>query len=289
MESPKIFDPQRVAARRARALRRCGGESFLRDRIGDDLIDRLHDTTRNFERLCDVASLGVIAGRVERGAISKVTQSEMREVKCKGEVAELIDLKPATYDVITSVLGLGFVNDLPGALIQCRLGLKPDGYFLAALYGPQTLIELREAIQEAEIAVTGGAALRILPFVDASTAAGLMGRAGFALPVVDQYVITVNYLKISTLFDDLRDLGHTASLKGRIPALRRQVFAHALALLEARRNKHGTIPITFEVITLTGWSPSPDQPKALRPGSAKARLADALNTVERPAGEKAGS
>jgi hypothetical protein len=174
-------------------------------------------------------------------------------------------------------------------LIQIRLALKPDGLFLGALLGGASLTELRQCLTEAEIEITGGAGPRVSPFLDAYDGAALMQRAGFALPVVDVDTVTVRYDHPLRLAADLRAMGETNVLfeRPRTP-LTRPVLARASALYQERfGTADGRIPATFEIITLTGWAPHPDQQQPLRPGSAKARLADALRAREQGAGDKA--
>ncbi|MBI3759571.1 MAG: methyltransferase domain-containing protein, partial [Deltaproteobacteria bacterium] len=196
---------------------------------------------------------------------------------------------PESFDLAVSVLSLQAVNDLPGALVQIRRSLKPDGLFLAALFGGETLHELREAFAAGEMAVLGGVSPRVAPFAEVRALGTLLQRAGFALPVADSERTTVQYREFKTLVSDLRALGETNVLnqRDRRP-LSRAVLAAALAHYGAAHcDAKGRLTATFDVIYLTGWAPHESQPKPLRPGSAKARLADALGTVERKAGDTA--
>lgn len=194
-----------------------------------------------------------------------------------------------SVDLMVSLLSLHWTNDLPGALVQIRRALKPDGLFLGALLGGATLQELRGVLTEAELELTGGAGPRVSPFADAADGANLLQRAGFALPVSDIDRVTVRYASPLNLIADLRAMGETGALAERPRPLRRAVLARALELYVQRHAEpDGRVRATFEIVSLAGWAPHPDQQKPLRPGSAKMRLADALGVKERSAGERAG-
>lgn len=195
---------------------------------------------------------------------------------------EHLPLREESFDLVVSLLALHVVNDLPGALIQIRRALKPDGLFLGVVLGGATLTELRTALLEAELAETGGASARVSPFADARDLGGLLQRAGFALPVTDSDVVTVRYAHPMHLVADLRDMGETGALAERPRPLTRAVWAHAMALYAQRFDAgDARIRATFELLTMTGWSPHESQQTPLRPGSARMRLADALGVEER--------
>ena len=181
-------------------------------------------------------------------------------------------------------------NDLPGALAQIRRALKPDGLFLAAFLGGDTLTELREALAAAEAEVTGGASPRVAPFADVRTAGALLQRAGFALPVTDQDRHTVRYASALHLMRDLRAMGADQRARRARPAAAPPRRARARVEIYGERfaDADGRVRATFDVISLSGWAPHESQQQPLKPGSARMRLADALGTRERPAGEKAG-
>jgi SAM-dependent methyltransferase len=203
---------------------------------------------------------------------------------------ERLPFGDATIDLAVSTLALHWTNDLVGALIQIRRALRPDGLFVGALFGGATLTELRQALLTAEAELSDGAAMRVSPFADAIDAAGLLQRAGFALPVADVDRVKVRYAHPIALLKDLRAMGETSVLidRSRKP-LSRRVLLRAMELYQERfAEPDGRVPATFEIVTVTGWAPHDSQQKPLRPGSAKMRLADALGTVERPAGDKAG-
>ena len=203
---------------------------------------------------------------------------------------EALPFRAASLGLVVSALALHFVNDLPGTLIQIRRALKPDGLFLAAMLGGDTLTELRQAFAEAEAEMEGGMSPRVAPFPDLRDLGALLQRAGFALPVSDVDRLTVRYGSVFSLMHDLRRMGATNALteRRRIP-LRRKTLMQ-MAEIYARRfaDADGRLRATFEIVWLSGWAPDESQQKPLPPGSAKMRLADALGTTEIPAGEKAG-
>ena len=199
-----------------------------------------------------------------------------------GPGAAPIDLADGSQDLIVSLMSLHWANDLPGALSQIRRALKPDGLFLGTLLGAGTLKELRAVLTEAELEARGGAEARVSPFADGFDGAALLQRAGFALPVADVDRVTVRYPDLLALFRDLRAMGETnAVLERRRVPTRRDVLLRAAALYAERfADPRGRIVASFQVITMTAWAPHASQQKPLRPGSASARLADALHTRE---------
>ena len=203
---------------------------------------------------------------------------------------EALPFAPESFDLVVSALSLHAVNDLPGALAQIRNVLKPDGLFLAALFGGDTLRELRTAFAMGESEVLGGISPRVAPMADVRDLGGLLQRAGFALPVADSEKTIVRYGAFTTLVDDLRALGETNALAERSKnILRRDVLAAMLRAYAAHSaDEDGRLLATFEVIYLTAWAPHESQQKPLKPGVAKTRLADALRTEEHSAGERAG-
>jgi SAM-dependent methyltransferase len=202
---------------------------------------------------------------------------------------EALPFADASFDLIVSVLGLHWVNDLPGALIQIRQALKPDGLFLGAFLGGATLTELRSALIEAELAEEGGASPRVAPFAELRDGGGLLQRAGFALPVADADRLDVTYPDALALMRELRAMGESNVLAARRRSFTRPATLARAAAIYAEKfaNADGRLRASFEIVTLTGWAPHPCQPQPLKPGSATTRLADALGVTERPAGDKA--
>jgi len=278
---PSIFDRKALSKRRDRA-RRLNGDTFLAREAAEGLVERISAVNRRFKRAASIDSLS------QTRALFAPTAEEWRHADFRPD--ETIDLEPCAFDLITSVLSLHSVNDLPGALIQIRAALRPDGLFVAALFGGGTLKELRDTLARAEIETRDGASPRVYPFADVRDLGGLLQRAGFALPVADVERTTVLYRDLTSLVRDLRELGETNALAGRdrIP-LSRATISKAVELYAANHaDKQGRLRATFEIVYLTGWAPDASQEKPLRPGSTAARLADALGTREQPTGEKAG-
>ena len=202
---------------------------------------------------------------------------------------EFLPFAPASFDLVISAVSLHWVNDLPGALLQIRQALKPDGLFLGAMLGGETLVELRGALLEAESEVEGGAGPRVSPFADVADAGGLLQRAGFALPVADRDRITVTYPNALALMKELGEMGESNAVAERRKAMSRRLtlFRAAEIYHERYADPEGRLPATFDVVYLTGWSPHPSQQQPMAPGSAQNRLAEALGSVERKTGDPA--
>lgn len=285
---PKIFQPSLVRLHRERAAPALAEHDFLFREVAERLADRLLDVRRSFPLALDVGCHGGEFARVVngRGGIRTLVQCDPAPAmaRCAGGLAlaaeaDALPFREGAFDLVVSVLSLHWVNDLPGALVQIRRLLKPDGLFLAALPGGGTLGELRAALTQAELDVTGGASPRVAPFVDLRDAGALLQRAGFALPVADADPITVSYADMFRLMADLRGMGEAAALTGGPRHFtRRAVFMRAAEIyLQRHAGPDGRIPASFEIVWLTGWAPDPSQQKPARPGSATARLADVLN------------
>jgi SAM-dependent methyltransferase len=284
--SPAIFDRQLLRRRLARA-QTLGPATFLIDRVAQELGERLSVVLREFARAVD---LGTPTDAVAQAlaASGKVTTIVSAHAVAMDE--EALPFADASLDLVTSALSLQFVNDLPGTLIQIRRALKPDGLFLAALIGGDSLSELREAFAQAESEVEGGASPRVAPFADLRELGALLQRAGFALPVVDSDKLTVRYQSVLALMHDLRRMGATNILneRRRAPLKRKTLARMAEIYAQNFADADGRLRATFEVVWLLGWAPHESQQKPLKPGSATQRLADALGAKEISTGEKAG-
>ncbi|WP_417516806.1 methyltransferase domain-containing protein [Minwuia sp.] len=256
------------------------------------MADRLLDVNRSFDlALVPGGRAPLPAGLIgQQGRIGHaVTMDLSLRFARNGIVADeaFLPFAAQSFDLIFSPLALHWVNDLPGALIQLRRALKPDGLLLAAMFGGGTLIELRQCLMAAELEIEGGASPRVSPFAELGDASGLLQRAGFALPVADMDTITVTYAHPLKLLADLRGMGEqNAVIERRRTFLRRATLLRAMEIYVERFGMaDGRVPATFEIIYLTGWSPHESQQKPLRPGEASLRLADALGSDEVGAGE----
>jgi SAM-dependent methyltransferase len=296
--SPLIFDRALIRARRGRAAL-LGPATFLLDRVADDLAERLGAVLRRFDLALDLGTsgeqirealhrLGSVATIVTADAIPASGAKRTPPLVTADE--EALPFRDGSLDLVVSALALQFVNDLPGALVQIRRALKPDGLFLAALIGGDTLTELRQSFAAAESEMEGGVSPHVAPFADLRDLGALLQRAGFALPVTDTDRVTVRYDSAFALMHDLRRMGATNALLDRRRTPLRRATLTRLAEIYAQRfaDNDGRVRATFEIVWLSGWAPHPDQQQPLKPGSAQARLADALGTREISTGEKAG-
>jgi len=270
--------------------------TFLLDRVVGELGERLGTVLRRFERAIDLgtpagALRSVLAASGKVGTVVAVS-AQLRRDSGLAVAAdeEALPFADGSLDLVVSALALQFVNDLPGALAQIRRALKPDGLLLAALVGGASLTELRQAFAQAESEIEGGASPRVAPFADVRELGALMQRAGFALPVVDCDRLTVRYDTVFDLMRDLRRMGATNVLRERRRTPLRRATLARMAQVYAQRfaDPDGRLRASFEIVWLSGWAPHESQQKPLKPGSAKQRLADALGTIERSAGDKAG-
>lgn len=295
MSAPRTFEPALVRQRKRRAAAGFRDNAFLHARVAADLADRLEAIPRRFERVLALGGGGLFSQELrQRPELAARIGAPIEADVASGAVVldpEALPFGEAVFDLIVSPLVLHSVNDVPGALIQMRRALKPDGLLLAAMFGGETLNELRLSLLEAEAELTGGASMRVAPFAGLQDAAGLLQRAGFALPAADRDIVTVRYGEPMRLLSDLRAMGETQALAARPPrGLSRRMLARTFEIYAARHaDAEGRACATFEILTLTGWAPHESQQQPLKPGSAKARLADALGATERSAGEKAGS
>jgi SAM-dependent methyltransferase len=294
----RIFDRRAVRAHRDRAAAGFARHDFLLAEVAARLVERLDDVRRDFRCALDLgAHAGTLRDRIAtRPGLDFILASDLSPAMAKnlGGAAvvadeEALPFADGAFDLIVSGLSLHWVNDLPGALVQIRRALRPDGLFVAALLGGDTLVELRHALVEAESEVEGGASPRVSPFLDVREGGALLQRSGFALPVVDSDTITVTWPDALALMRDLRGMGEANAVAERKKGLTRRetLFAAASRYQERHADPEGRVPATFQVITLTGWAPHDSQQQALRPGAAETRLADALDAEESPAGDKA--
>ncbi|HEV7368668.1 methyltransferase domain-containing protein [Arenibaculum sp.] len=293
-----VFDRAAVRRHRDRAAPRFESFRFLFEETAERLVERLDDVRRDFPSALD---LGMHQGEVARlladgrKGIRTVVGCDLSEAMAARAgppgllraVAdeEFLPFPEASFDLVVSNLSLHWVNDLPGALLQLRRALKPDGFFIGSMLGGETLFELRRCMMDAEMELSGGVSARISPFAEIRDAGALLQRAGFALPVVDGDTITVTYENAFRLMADLRGMGETNAGLGRprTPTRRALFLRAAERYAELYAEPDGRVAATFQILWMAGWAPHESQQRPLRPGSAAARLADALGTEERKA------
>ncbi|GGC29278.1 SAM-dependent methyltransferase [Siccirubricoccus deserti] len=289
----RVFDRRLHRRRRDRAAATVGQVAPILDAAAELLLDRLDDTTRRFTRALDIGGRGVVAPKLRDRGIPFVVSMDLSARMAAGAGGlplagdeEWLPFAPESFDLVVASLSLHWVNDLPGALVQLRRALRPDGLFLASLPGLGTLQPLREALAAAESELRGGLSPRISPFPELRDLAGLLQRAGFALPVADAGTLPLAYRSAMALFHDLRAAGETNAVLARDP----RCPPRALLPLAASRlpERDGVIPAELRLLAMTGWAPHESQSRPARPGSANARLAEALGVEERSAGEKPG-
>ena len=288
----ELFDEALISRNRARALaRNAPGSDFLLELAGRELADRLSLVERHFQ---DAVELFGGSGPTAKAALATGKIGHLRRIETDAGFGEdgqavtvtnyeSVPLEPQSVNLILSPLALHLTNDTPGMLIQMRRALKPDGLLLAAIPGAGTLAELREVLLAAETEIYGGASPRVVPFADIRDIGSLLQRAGFALPVIDEESFTVRYDHIFALMRDLKAMGMANPLLGRSRRpVSRHFFLRAAELYAERfSDPDGRIRATFSIVFVSGWAPHESQQKPLKPGSAKMRLADALDPTRR--------
>lgn len=265
---PTLFDRTALKAHRARAS--ADPALFLHEAMAAEIKERVTEVKRTFTNVAIITPWPQVWTDIFPNATFIPDE-------------ETLALTAGTHDLIIHALCLHWANDPVGQLVQCRHALQPDGMLLATLFGGETLQELRRCLAQSESEITGGLTPRVAPMGEIRDLGGLLQRAGFALPVADNALLTVTYDNALKLMHDLRQMGETNAMATRLRRpTARSILLNAARLYTETFATDGRIPATFDIITLTGWSPSPDQPQPLRPGSAKGRLADALQTFEIP-------
>ena len=265
---PRLFDRALHRLRLDRAAAGFAHADFLHRRAAEDVAERLAPIMRSFSVAVDLsARRGAFAEALAREAPGKVgtlieadlSPRMLADRPGPRVVAdeERLPFAPGSLDLIVSVLGLHWTNDVVGALIQARRALRPDGLFVGAFLGGVTLTELRQSLVAAESEILGGAGSRVSPFADVRDAAGLLQRAGFVQPVADVDTVTVTYDHPLKLLLDLRRMGRTGVLADRHPwKLTRALLERTFQLYAERfATPDGRMPATFEIVTLTGWAP----------------------------------
>ena len=297
MAVPQIFDREELRKKRSRAYQSSEPCDFLWTWVGQQISERLSEIKRSFPTALEIGAYTPHNIQTEWKKISSIeTLLQMDLISQQSSTSspfligdeEALPFGPQTLDLVLSNLTLHSVNDLPGTLIQIRSALKPDGFFCAALFGGETLWQLKESISHTELSLKNGLSPRIFPFADKQQMGSLMQRAGFSLPVIDSDIITVTYPDIYKLMHDLRSMGEGNIIQQRNKSYPGCNFFKDVQTYYAQHfsDEDHRLEAHFEIIFITGWAPHSSQQQPLRPGSAKNRLADALNTTEIGTGEK---
>lgn len=293
-----LFDRKLLRERRARFAHEIAARELVLAHVAREIAERVGLMLRPFPLALDLGAYHGLLGRkvAELPSVGAMIYAESAlafAARCPRPALvcdeDLLPFKDASLNLIVSGLALHRVNDLPGALIQIRRALHPDGLFMAALLGAGALSELREALIEAEAETEGGASPRVAPFGDVRAYGALLQRAGFALPVADAETLTVRYASPGDVMREIRALGggNVLLARSRRP-LARRTLQRAEEIYRVRHGApDGKVSASFEIVYLSGWGPDPSQQKPRKPGSAARRLADALGTTERPAGDMA--
>ncbi|KAJ7639279.1 S-adenosyl-L-methionine-dependent methyltransferase [Roridomyces roridus] len=292
----QVFDRNAKRLQKDRAALREGSRTvdYVRDEVADRMMERFMDIKRTFGTVLDLGSgSGHFTKLLEPERAKKVimidssemalhrdpdSEFEVQVERIHGDEENLLQIvEPNSQEAVVSCLSLHWVNDLPGTLVQIREALKPDGLFLGAMFGGDTLFELRTALQLAEQEREGGIAPHVSPMAQTRDISNLMGRAGFSLLTVDVDEVNVAYPDMWALMDDLGAMGEGNALLGPRRALRRDTLAAASAIYSALHgNEDGSVPATFQVIYMIGWKPAPTQPQPLERGTGKVPLGDVL-------------
>ena len=282
---PKIFDPKRLRAQRGRASPSLGGDDFIHARVLDDIVARLEMVNRAFSRALFFGADAIEARLTNDCGVGQIVHTDCAPTRLSSQTPsfafdqEAWPVKPGSLDLVVSVLALHHANDLIGALTQARRSLRPDGLFIAAVFGEGTLNHFRHCLTGAEADIRGGIAQRFSPLASVQDYGQALGRARFAMPVVDSDTISVRYNQPHRLLDDLRAIGERAPLLQLAGGLRKDVLAQALMSFGQAPTHDGACDAgeeKFEIFYLTGWAPARSQPKPLKPGSATTALQDAV-------------
>ncbi|KAH7887495.1 S-adenosyl-L-methionine-dependent methyltransferase [Phlebopus sp. FC_14] len=295
----QVFDRAVKQMQRDLAVRGDAGVSsrtvdYVRDEVADRLMERLLDIKRRFDTIVDLGSgAGHFSKLLEPNKTRRVlmidsskdmlnrdpdAEFEVEVERLHSDEEEVLEaLPPNSQEAIVSCLSLHWVNDLPGVLVQIKEALQPDGLFLSAMFGGDTLFELRTALQLAEVDREGGISPHVSPMTDTKDMSNLLGRAGFTLLTVDTDELRVGYPSMWELLEDLKDMGEGNAIIGKRHFMHRDTLAAASAIYkELHGNEDGSIPATFQIIYMIGWKPSLTQPKPLERGSAETSLKDVL-------------
>ncbi len=282
MSNPILFDKSLLRRRLSQLPSRKTRNAFLDEMMQEDILERLIFIEREFEKAALISPFLDLKTALNQHPKIKSLICAAPIIHSQANIIAEEELWPfaaQSLSLIISMHGLACMNDLPGALIQMRQSLKPDGLLLAAFLGGDSLYELRDVLLEAESVIKGGAAMRVHPMVEVKEAGALLQRAGFALPVADVETYKVSYDSLFHLLHDLRSMGLTNILNEQVSSgLTKNILFKAAQIYQEKYGleEQGKIAATFQVIWLSGWSPHESQQQPLKPGSATHKMADFL-------------
>jgi len=264
--------------------------NYLKDEVGFRLADRIFDINKNFKVAVDLGcGFGHVSKHLSKDVVEELIMCDRSELvlekasvpeditSCRKMVVdeEHLPFADESIDIVLSSLSLHWVNQLPSTFTQIMKCLKKDGVFIGALFGGETLFELRGALQLAEIEREGGFAAHISPFTEIRDVGSLLNRAGFTMLTIDTDEICVNYPSMFELMHDLKGMAeNNASWIRKLHLHRETMFAASAIYQELYGNPDGTVPATFQVIYMIGWKPAPSQPQPLERGSGNVSMKD---------------
>jgi len=256
----EIFDRKKVKLHRDKAAKYIFEHSFLVDFVINDICARLNDFTTNFANGLLIGAYRGIAPKklMQTGKINQLTSSDLSEKMLEGFSGpvtvcddENLNFKPASFDIIIGCLNLHWINDVPATLFKIKALLKPTGIFIASFLGEETLKQLKQALIQAEINITGGAAPRISPYIDVKTIGALMQRTGFKKPIIDCDRLTANYSSVFSLADELSKMGESAAFYDKPKLLTKKILNEADKIYRNNSNNKNGINASFDIITIT--------------------------------------
>ena len=266
----KIFNTKLIALRRARAGKR--EQSWLINRCIDDVVERIIGVNRNFD------SILIIGADSLEGQLKKaLPKGKYNRIECINSITELNER--GNFNIVISLLRLQTEDNVAEVMIKIHKNLKPDGLFIAAMFGGNTLTELRQVFYKTDNEIYGGLTPHIYPMTTYKQAAELLVRSGYNQPVVDSDRITVNYSNLNRLINDLRDLGETNVLNSKSKQILTKTYINSLTknYLSSHSRKDGKLKCSFEILWLTGWVPHISQQKPLKPGPPKINFETLFN------------
>ncbi|XP_053568107.1 arginine-hydroxylase NDUFAF5, mitochondrial [Bombina bombina] len=268
---------------------------YLKEEVGERIADVpcfkyyvLFFFCRIFPLALDLGcGRGFISQHLTKETVEKLFQTDLSENSLKNTVQsevptinviadeEFLPFKENTFDLVMSSLSLHWVNDLPRTFHEIHRVLKPDGVFIGAMFGGETLYELRCALQLAEIEREGGFSPHVSPFTAVTDLGSLLGRAGFNMLTVDTDEIQVQYPGMYEVMKDLQGMGESNCAWNRRGLLHRDSLLAAAAIYqEMYGEEDGSVPATFQIFYMIGWKPHESQAKPAKRGSATASFDD---------------